>query len=85
LLVPQAELAQAKWAQQTHEAQLKGQPLWPAVDRLEGQLKQIQRQCALARDAIRAHQDAGHEVLLPQVLGLVEELNQAHIAAVMAV
>jgi peptidoglycan hydrolase CwlO-like protein len=79
----QADLSDQKWQQQTKEAQLKEQPAWPAIDRLDQQLKQVQQQCDKAREFIKSHEErSNYGVLLPQWAALVETINAANIAAV---
>ena len=79
----QADLSVQKWQQQTKEAQLKEQPAWPAIDRLDQQLRQVQRHCDEAREFIRSHEErSNYAVLLPQLGALVEAINAANIAAV---
>lgn len=79
----QADLSSQKWQQQTKEAQLKEQPAWPAIDRIDQQLKQVQQQCDKAREFIRSHEERfNYGVLLPQLASLVDRINTANIAAV---
>jgi hypothetical protein len=81
----QAELADAKWALQTHEAQLREQPAWPAIDRLEQQLRQVAAQADKSRAATQAHaEQSAYEPLLPQVAALVEAINAANIEAALS-
>lgn len=82
VLPPQADLSGQKWQQQTKEAQLKEQPAWPAIDRLDQQLKQVQQQCDKAREFIRSHEErSNYAALLPQLGSLIETINAANIAA----
>lgn len=81
----QADLSSQRWQQQTKEAQLKEQPAWPAIDRLDQQLNQVQQQCAKAREFIAAHEErSNYGPLLPQLAALVQGVNAANIAAATA-
>jgi len=81
----QAELADQVWQQQTKEALLKEQPAWPAIDRLDQQLKQVQQQCDKAREFIRSHEErSNYTPLVPQLAELIDATNAANIAAVTA-
>lgn len=78
----QAELADQKWQQQTKEALLKEHPAWPAIDRLEQQLKQVHQHSDRAREFIKSHEDrANYTPLVPQLESLVQTINTANIAA----
>lgn len=78
-------MADQVWQQQTKEALLKEQPAWPAIDRLDRQLKQVQQQCDKAREFIRSHEErSNYAPLVPQLAELMEIINAANIAAVTA-
>jgi uncharacterized protein YlxW (UPF0749 family) len=76
----QAELADQRWQQQAKETQLKENPAWPSIDRLEQQQQQLQHQINTAREFIKVHEEkSNYKPLVPQLQELVNSINNATI------
>lgn len=81
----QAELAEQSWQQQAKETQLKENPSWPAINRLEQQLQQLQTQIDNAEVFIREHEEkANYRPLAAQIMDLVDAINIANIGMLAA-
>jgi uncharacterized protein YlxW (UPF0749 family) len=84
-VLPQAELADQSWQQQAKEAQLKENPTWPAIDRLEQQQQQLKQQIDTAQEFIREHEEkADYRPLKQQLEGLVDHVNSCTIGMLSA-
>jgi uncharacterized protein YlxW (UPF0749 family) len=81
----QAELADQSWQQQAKEAQLKENPAWPAIDRLEQQQQQLKQQIDTAQEFIREHEvKADYRPLKQQLEGLIGNVNSCTISMLSA-
>jgi uncharacterized protein YlxW (UPF0749 family) len=84
-LLLQAELADQSWQQQAKEAQLKENPAWPAIDRLEQQQQQLKQQIDTAQEFIREHEEkADYRPLKQQLEGLIGSVNSCTISMLSA-
>jgi uncharacterized protein YlxW (UPF0749 family) len=84
-LLLQAELSDQSWQQQAKEAQLKENPAWPAIDRLEQQQQQLKQQIDTAQEFIREHEEkADYRPLKQQLEGLVANVNSCTISMLSA-
>ncbi|KAF8068364.1 IFT74 [Scenedesmus sp. PABB004] len=80
-----AELADQAWQQQAAEAQLKANPAWPAIERLEAQARQVQAQVDAAAEFVREHAAAADfEPQRARVLELVSRVNAATVSALLS-
>lgn len=86
LLLLQAELADQSWQQQAKEAQLKENPAWPAIDRLEQQQQQLKQQIDAAQQFIQEHEEkSDYRPLKQQLEGLIDNVNSCTISLLSAV